>query len=373
MKLTFFTLLSFALAAFMLPDDNCGKDPLPVQGNLYDGPYVQYMNGLGVAKYVLDDNGFKSVRVDTFSAEHKGRMVIQVATDEPGKTFSVQLKKELATEKSEFSDVKKMFILSDIEGNFHALRTLLQANGVINEKLDWTFGTGHLVLTGDFFDRGIQVTEVLWLIYSLEEKAKADGGYVHFILGNHEIMNLSGDYRYVHQKYMENAVLLKEDYRNFFGTQSELGQWLRTKNVVEKIGDMLFAHGGISAAVNSSDISVSRINKLARPYYTDSTFQYKDPKVELLYSEVGPFWYRGYYMDKAKASQSQVDSTLSLYKVKYIATGHTIVADTVSVHFNGKVFDTDVHHAKGHSEGLLYENGNFYRASLLGEKLQIAE
>ena len=46
------------------------------------------------------------------------------------------------------------------------------------------------------------VTEVLWLIYSLEEKAKAAGGYVHYILGNHEIMNMSNDLRYVQNRYM---------------------------------------------------------------------------------------------------------------------------------------------------------------------------
>ncbi len=45
------------------------------------------------------------------------------------------------------------------------------------------------------------MTECLWLIYSLEEKAKAAGGYVHFILGNHEIMNMQGDFRYVQDKY----------------------------------------------------------------------------------------------------------------------------------------------------------------------------
>jgi hypothetical protein len=371
MKIPFYTFWVFSLAAFALPPDNCGKRP--VQGNQYDGPYVQYRKNQVFVKYVFDDGGIKSVRIDSISLAQKENTLLLVATDEPGKTFAVPLKKDLTIEKSEFAQVKKMFIVSDIEGNFRSLRMLLQANDVIDEKLDWIYGTGHLVLTGDFFDRGMQVTEVLWLIYSLEGKAKAAGGYVHFVLGNHEIMNMSGDFRYVHPKYMENAALINENYRNLFGEDAELGRWLRTKNVVEKIGDILFAHGGISAAVNTIDIPASKINKLARPFYPDTLFKYKDPKVELLYSDIGPFWYRGYYTDKAKASQAQVDSTLKIYGVKYIATGHTIVADTVSVHFNGKLFNTDVHHAKGHSEGLLYEDGNFFRVNDTGEKLQIAE
>jgi Calcineurin-like phosphoesterase len=372
MKSTFYILLPLLLAGFLLPDDNCGKPAAPVmQQNQYDGPYVLYKNNQVFIKYVFNDSGVKTTRVDTVQLAEKENSLLQVAADEPGKLFTVQLKKELQNEKSEFSQVKKMFIVSDIEGNFKAFRKLLQANGIIDEKYNWTFADGHLVLTGDFFDRGNQVTEVLWLIYSLEEKAKEAGGYVHFVLGNHEIMNMNGDIRYVHAKYIENAALMNENYMTLFSENSELGRWLRTKNVVERIGDILFAHGGISSEVNNIDVSAPKINKLARPFYADSTYKYKDQKVELLYSDYGPFWYRGYYNGNERASQSQVDSTLRLYGVKYIATGHTVIADTISALYNGKLFNTDVHHAKGHSEGLLYENGSFFRVNAIGEKLQI--
>lgn len=355
----------------MLPNDNCGNTA--VQGNQYDGPYVLYKNNQLFVKYIYDDSGVKSVQIDSIPLAQKENTSLRVSTDEPGKVFTVQLKKDLQNERSEFSGVEKMFIVSDIEGNFNALRKLLEAHAVMDENFNWTFGSGHLVLTGDFFDRGSQVTEVLWLIYSLEDKAKAAGGYVHFVLGNHEIMNMSGDIRYVHPKYIENAALIGENYMNLFSENAELGKWLRTKNVVERVGDILFAHGGISAEVNSIDLSAQRINKLSRPFYPDSSYKYDDPKVALLYGDLGPFWYRGYYTGKTIASQSQVDSTLRLYGVKYIATGHTVVADTISVLFKGKLFNTDVHHAKGHSEGLLYVDGNFFRVNAIGEKLQIAE
>lgn len=132
-------------------------------------------------------------------------------------------------------------------------------------------------------------------------------------------------------------------------------------------------HAGISALLNSMEMSVSRINKIARPFYSDTTYDYKNVEVELLYSDLGPFWYRGYYYGTNKAGRSQIDSTLSYYKVKHIATGHTVVADTISVLHDGKLFNTDVHHAKGHSEGLLIENGKFFRATSLGEKFLIYE
>ena len=372
MKKFFISVLPFLLAAAIIPIAAFYKSKVKAGETIQsDGPYVIYKNEQLFTHYVFLNDGVKSVKTDSMSMTKRSEITLTVATDVPGKTFKVQLKPTLENEKTEFPKVKKQFILSDIEGNFSAFRKLLQANVVIDSNFNWSFGNGHLVLTGDFFDRGSQVTEVLWLIYSLEEKAKKAGGYIHFILGNHEIMNLSGDIRYVQPKYFENAAMFNENYMTLFGENSELGKWLRTKNIMEKIGDVLFIHGGISAAVNRMDIPVSKVNKLARPYYADSTYVYSDPKIDTLYSDWGPFWYRGYYTGNPKASMMQIDSTLSLYGVKHIATGHTIVSDTISVLYDGKVFNTDVHHAKGHSEALLIEEGNYYRVNAQGEKLLI--
>ncbi len=362
-------LLPFLFAGFILPDDSCKKVVAArnITVDQSDGPYVLYNNNKVYVKYIFDDNGTKSVKQDSIAVSQKGNLTLTVLTDEPDKTFEVKLKKELKHEKTEFSDVSKRFVISDIEANFRAFRQLLQGNSIIDENFNWTFGNGHLVLTGDFVDRGEQQTEVLWLIYSLEEQAKAAGGYVHYILGNHEIMNLSGDLRYLHPKYVLNSNLLEEGYVSLLGENSELGRWLRTKNVMEKVGDILFCHAGISSAVNNMDFSTSKINKLVKPYYADTTYQYSTPEIDVLYGDLGPFWYRGYYHG-VRASIAQVDSTLSIYKVKHITTGHTVVADTISVLYNGKVINTDVHHAKGHIEGLLIENGSYYRVTALGEK-----
>jgi hypothetical protein len=342
------------------------------KGVLYDGPYVKYCRDQVFVCYVYDDEGLKTVVTDSFPLAKKNDIVLNVATDEPGKTFTVKLKQApLQNEKNETGKVNKQFVVSDMEGNFKAFRTLLQANQIIDSAFNWTFGDGHLVLTGDFFDRGFQQTELLWLIYSLEDKAKAAGGYVHYVLGNHEIMNMSNDLRYVHPKYIQNAAIMGTSYLSFYDADSELGRWLRTKNVAEVVGNVLYVHGGISQLVNELNLSVSKINKTVRPHYADSTGKYPDTRTEILYSDLGPFWYRGYYAGNEKATQVQVDNTLAQYNVKYIATGHTVIADTISVLYNGKVFNTDIHHAKQVPQGLLIENGKFYRATATGERLQI--
>jgi hypothetical protein len=375
MKKMLLFAIPIMLRGFIIPDtkNDYNFNPGIMHTEQFDGPYVLYKTDRVFAKYILNNHGTYMVRSDSMALSQKESLSIVVATDVPGKTFSVQLKKKNEVERSEYKRINKQLAISDIEGNFGPFRKLLTANGVIDDNFNWTFGEGHLVLTGDFFDRGTQVTEVLWLIYSLEEKAKAAGGYVHFILGNHEIMNMSGDLHYVQAKYKENAILLGERYEDLYGENSELGRWLRTKNIIEKVGTILYLHGGISQEVNNMDVSIEKINELSRPYYADSFYQYNDKRLNILYGELGPFWYRGYYQGTTKASPAQIDSTLSKFNIRHIATGHTMVADTISVRYNGKVFDTDVHHAAGKSEALLIEGGKFYRVNVLGEKSLIKD
>jgi hypothetical protein len=338
---------------------------------VFDGPYVLYRNDSVFVNYIEGDSLSASLKTDSMKLSGKDNITLRINTDLPGKTFTVKLKPKLDNEKAEYKKVGKMLILSDIEGNFEAFRKLLQANHVIDDDFNWTFEKNHLVLIGDFVDRGTMVTEVLWLIYSLEEKAKAAGGYVHYILGNHEIMNMSNDLRYVQQRYLRNAALMKKSYMQLFGPDAEIGRWLATKNVTERIGDILFMHGGISQYVNMMNIPLNELNDIVRPFYTDTTYNYSDKRLNVLYSDFSPFWYRGYYT-APKATMAQIDSTLNIYGVRYITTGHTIVANEIRSFYDGKLFDTDVHHAGGHSEALLYEDGKFSRVNATGQKSDIS-
>src|SRR5678816_1470689 len=289
-------LPAFAACAFFLFAEKYQlMDSAQTGAAVIDGPYVSYRNDSIFVNYIEDNGGTKSVKTDILLSSSKDSIHLLVNTGEPGKTFPVILKSKLSNEKPEYNSVKKMLVLSDIEGNFTAFRKLLQGNGVIDENFNWTFGEGHLVLVGDFVDRGTMVMEVLWLIYSLEEKAKAAGGYVHYILGNHEIMNMSNDLRYVQQRYLRNAALMKKSYMQLFGPDAEIGRWLATKNVTERIGDILFMHGGISQYVNMMNIPLNELNDIVRPFYTDTTYNYSDKRLNVLYSDFSPFWYRGYY------------------------------------------------------------------------------
>lgn len=343
----------------------------PLKNNLdEDGPYVMYKGDKVYINYVtFSEDGATKLTVDSsFTVAQKDKIELNVATDMPGVYFKVKLKSKNQIEKCEHAKPKKMLILSDIEGEFGAFRKFLQANKVIDDKFNWIFGDAHLILVGDFVDRGQQQTEVLWLIYSLEEKAHAAGGDVHYVLGNHEIMNLSGDLRYLHAKYLNTAKLMNVEYTTLLGEQSELGIWFRSKNVAEKLGDVLLVHGGISPSVYHMDLDVPQVNKYTRPFFADSLYKYPNLQTDILMGDYGPFWYRGLYKGDQVQRKLELDSALSVFRVKHMITGHTIIADTVSMLFKGKLFNTDVMHAKGKSEGLLVEGKEFFRVDGQGNK-----
>jgi len=360
----------FACCLYQNTDEKNYMQKHTTDTTVIDGPYVLYSADSVFIKYIEDNAGVKSVKTESMSSSLRNNINLQVNTDIQGKTFNVQLKQKLSNEKSEYNGVKKMLVISDIEGNFEAFRKLLQGNKVIDENFNWTFGKDHLVLVGDFVDRGIMVTEVLWLIYSLEEKAKAAGGYVHYILGNHEIMNMSDELDYVQERYIQHAQLMNKPYMQLFGPNAEIGRWLATKNVVERVGNTLFMHGGISAYLNSLNISLKELNEITRPYYTDTTYKYSDDRLNLIYSDFGPFWYRNYYK-APRANIQQIDSTLDIYGVRTITTGHTIIANEIRSLYSGKLYNVDVHHAEGRPEALLIDNGKFWRVNTAGEKFDI--
>jgi hypothetical protein len=290
-----------------------------------------------------------------------------IAEDE-GRYFSIRLKNKLVNERPVYSHPSKVLALSDIEGNFEVLCKLLIKNKVINKYFEWIYDKGHLVIVGDCFDRGEQVVECLWLIYTLEERARRGGGYVHFILGNHEIMNLNGDWRYIHPKYAEKTKY-QRPLTAIYDGNSELWRWLCTKNIIEKIGDVIYVHGGISEELLKLNISIEDINRKARLYYTQANNQFRDPLLSLVFnSDNSPFWYRGYYQNNI--NEQLIDSALDHFKVKAIVTGHTVVSKVTS-YFNGKVINVNTNHAAGNSEALLINKGRYYRVNTEGRRKKI--
>lgn len=282
--------------------------------------------------------------------------------------IALKVKQDIMNEPSVYNKPSKILALSDIEGNFVPFLKLLLANKVIDRYLRWTFNDGHLVIVGDCFDRGEEVMECLWLIYYLEEKARKAGGYVHFLLGNHEIMNLNGDWRYVHPKYAQSS---RVPFTALYDGNNELWRWLCTKNIMEKVGDTLFVHGGIAPELLHLNLSIADINNKVRPYYNRANQSFDDPLLSTVFNSTNsPFWYRGYYLAENGVSEEVINATLEHFGVKTIVTGHTVVSQVTS-YFDGKLINLDTDHAAGQSEALLIRKNKFYRVRYKAKRVLI--
>ncbi|MCY7389558.1 MAG: metallophosphoesterase, partial [Burkholderiales bacterium] len=268
---------------------------------------------------------------------------------------------------------KNLVALSDIHGQFDTMVRMLRANGVIDREMRWAFGEGHMVVVGDMFDRGPNVTEVLWLLYQLEAEARAAGGAVHVILGNHEAMVLYDDLRYVNSKYAAVSGKLKDTYPGLYGEQTVLGRWLRTKPMLLQVNDMLFVHGGLSAEYVALKLSVQETNEAFRaslglPRATVRA----TPLPAFLYGPRGPIWYRGYFVEP-KIEATELDKLLAQYDVKRIVVGHTTMSGVFS-HYNGRVISVDSNIQKGLSgELFIWQAGKLARGSILGQQMPLTE
>jgi len=244
-----------------------------------------------------------------------------------------------------------LITISDIEGNFDVFVKMLLGLGVINKDLSWDYGKNHLVLVGDFFDRGQEVFNCLWLVYKLEQEAEMAGGRVHFIMGNHEQLNLLGDYRYLHEKYKTVCRRIKIPYEEWLSERSVIGDWLRHKNCMEKIGDNLFVHGGLNPEMAEKGWSVEKVNQLFRIAMSSSRDSLKTES-QFITGGNGPLWYRG--MSLQELRQGQVDTIVSAFGVQRVVVGHTIVdAEDISWLYGGRVVNIDLYHAANLKKDIL--------------------
>ena len=341
---------------------------LAVAEKVIEGPHLFYEDK-SLKKIMITTQGNKITQeIKEIELGKEIQTLHTVAIPGSDRHFNFALSSEIANPEEFYPKSGKILVLSDVEGDFKYLESILKGNEVIDSEGNWTYDNGHLMLLGDIFDRGKQVTECLWLIYKLEQQAIKSGGQVHLILGNHEIMALQGDDRYVVRRYKRICKKLGIEYKDFFGPKTELGRWLRTKNSVEVIGNTIFAHGGLSVAVAETKLSISDINDIVRDNIDKDPAQYADDNAKLIFGSLGPLWYRG-YVDKEMTNED-ISLILQRYNVDKIVIGHTLVNEITAM-YDKKVLAIDVDRKGKNYSALLIENGTPFKTNSDEEKIKL--
>jgi len=359
------TLVCFGL--FIGADAHLFEDKLAYQ---LDGEvHVFYQDKQPIALRIKGDND-SGFTIEQHALATGGERRIEVQFPEDNSSFSVQIADDIQSPPSLYNDGEPIVALADIESGFAAFRQFLVNHGIADKQLNWTFGKGHLVLVGDFVDRGASTFQVLWGIYKLEQSARLSGGQVHFVIGNHEIKNLQGNFQAANEKYFYIAGILGKQQFQLFDDTALLGRWLASKNVLEIINNVAFVHGGLHPDIAKYQPSVDEINQIVRSgyrklYYTPAVVTKES---FLQSSTTGPAWYRGYF--KEDLSQAEVEQGLKAVHAKAVVVGHTLQGEVKAL-YNHKVFAIDVSHPKDYltsfplrtSEGLLIKDRQYFRLS----------
>ncbi len=341
------------------------------------------------------------------------------------------------------SGVERVVAVGDLHGDYdHFVRILRSPKvGLIDESLRWTGGKAHLVQIGDVMDRGDRAKEIFDLLMRLEKEAAAAGGMVHVLLGNHEEANMTGialgypDYvgvdqffaflpasykRAAEKKYRARLPLderartkgreldIREDagWRAYWeGVLEEskwakgldeaglaytanfndtYGRWLRGKNVVVKIDDVLYVHAGIN--LRYSTWKIEDINELyqfelrafaLRQFRSPTVGQDRQP--QMIYAPDSPLRIR---QDEGNTTPEEMDRILANLGARRMVVGHNFLtygdslspivpAGDVDPLFGGKVWmiDTGIWSTTygGRLFALIVEDGEFDHYAEPGE------
>ncbi len=273
-----------------------------------------------------------------------------------------------------YSGVEKLVSLSDVHGQYDILIQLLKTHHVIGEENNWKYGTGHLMVIGDNFDRGDKVLDILWFLFHLQKEAHKAGGKVHVLLGNHEMMVLQGDLRYLHRKYRYTSGYFRTTYDQFFRKGSVLGDWLASHKVFTSINKNLFVHAGVSDTLLDLGYPIDEMNEIFRDQIIrqpeDSI--YKDSVLSLLYMDQGPLWYRGYF-DSAATNSIIIDDILGRLDQNKVIVGHTSLEEIQGMQ-SDKIIAIDCSIKLGYDgQVLILENNEFTIGELDGSRIALHE
>ncbi|MGA8622008.1 MAG: metallophosphoesterase [Candidatus Sulfotelmatobacter sp.] len=198
--------------------------------------------------------------------------------------------------------------VGDVHGDFGDFCLILRRTDLVDDQNHWIGANATLVQTGDLVDRGPKDREAMDLLIEIDKEASKTGGRVVPLLGNHEVMNVLSDLRYVppqnyaafadgesekrrkkaydeyaawysgHEKLLatikqpvlpatEEAWMAEHpagflEYREAFSPNGKYEKWVRQHAAVVRIGDVIFLHGGISP--NLISVQLDQINSQVR-------------------------------------------------------------------------------------------------------------
>jgi Calcineurin-like phosphoesterase len=211
----------------------------------------------------------------------------------------------------------RLVAIGDLHADLPQALAVLRMAGLVDDAGRWSGGRDTLVQTGDTTDRGPDSGPVIELLRRLQAEAHAVGGQVVPLLGNHEVMNVAGDWRYVTPEDVAHFGGV-EARKAAFATSGDLGGFLAGLHTVVLVDGALFCHGGVSArfaqagpAALSDAVRRGLLNPPGGPELGDE----------------GPLWYRGLMLAEEPQACQEAALVLAATGAQRLVMGHTTQKD----------------------------------------------
>lgn len=284
---------------------------------------------------------------------------------------------------------KRIVVIGDIHGDWKMTKSVLKLADLIDDDMNWIGGETVVVQVGDQVDRcrysGIPCNtkgattpdegndwKILQYFTKLHKQAREVGGAVYSLLGNHELMNVNGDFRYVSydglrefdnfEKSDGSVIKDGEEARRWaFAPGNDIAEFLAcTRHAALVIGSNLFAHAGVLPKI-AKKYNVSKLNKLLSLYLLDILEQDSEYRDVFESSSTSPLWTREYgNMGLKQLNNMALSNKLNsdemekqckgllkplkkYYKVGRIYVGHTpMMNHGIGSVCDGKIWFTDI-------------------------------
>ena len=276
---------------------------------------------------------------------------------------------------------RRIIVIGDIHGDMNMLIKCLKIAKLINSNHNWIGKDTVVVQVGDQIDscryNGIDSCNdpdkyeldeadnpddinILYFMTKLHNQAIEDGGAVYSLMGNHELMNVIGDFSYVSHSnirhfdnYNHNGNIIEDGYdgrKVAFEPGNKIANFLAcTRKMALIIGSNLFVHAGMVPQMISK-YKIDDMNKLLTLFLLDEIKQPELFRDLFLSSKTSPFWTRLF--------GTRIDNCIELlqplkdvYNVNRIYVGHTPQLKTgITSKCNNNIWLTDVGMSKAFNQ-----------------------